>query len=612
MSRYSVRAVRTALCFIPAVAVSIVVAGIFATDAAAQAGHPHPGPAAAPHIAAPAAAPHMVAPAAAPHIAAPAAPHIAAPAPHMAAPAPHFAAPAPHMAAPAPHFAAPHMAPQHNFAASRAAQPHFAAPHRAIPQIAREHAPQAPRLAGPSRPGNAARLANEPRAAHELGRHAATPPPPSDLGKNAARNATGNAARNAGGNGAANLKPGATDSRAARQPASRPGETVGVGRANQGTAQAARTRLEQSQRTPIVRNPVFAAQSPRTMRTSPSQSTFRGHFAQSALWREGHHHHHHFGVVLGFVGATFWPYAYNDFVDYTFSPYAYDTFWPYAFDDVYAGIYGEYAPEYYAPEDAYAYAGSPVSERAYARSARIATARGNAAVPSNTVVPSGGERICSGEAQGLTDFSIQRIAQQVEPTTDQRRLLDALKAATIKAVGVLQEACPSDLPSTSIGRLAAMRSRVDAMLQAVQIVRPALDKFYDSLNDEQRARFNALDQGDQGQAQASNLDRLCKGQDRAQRLPIDRIERALHLKPDQEDGLKALDDATAQSAETLRGQCQPTATLLTPTGRLAAMEDRLTAMSKALETTQAALKKFYGPLSDEQKAQFDRINARAG
>jgi hypothetical protein len=42
------------------------------------------------------------------------------------------------------------------------------------------------------------------------------------------------------------------------------------------------------------------------------------------------------------------------------------------------------------------------------------------------------------------------------------------------------------------------------------------------------------------------------------------------------------------------------------------MEDRLTAMSKALQTTQAALDKFYGSLSDEQKAQFARINARVG
>jgi hypothetical protein len=414
------------------------------------------------------------------------------------------------------------------------------------------------------------------------------------------------AARNAANkNAAVNARPSANEGRGERQPAFRPGETVGVARAGRGTTEAARARVEESRKTPIIRNPVFAAQSPRSMGTSPSQWTFRGHFAQSEFARD-RRHHHHLGIVLGFAGAVFWPYAYDDFVNYTFSPYAYDTFWPYAFDDVYAGIYGGYAPEYYAPEDAYAYAGSAASARAYARSERVASTRG--AAPAS----SARERICSGEAQGLTDFSIQKIADQVQPTADQQRLLDDLKAATIKAVEVMQATCPAELPSTPTGRLTAMHTRVDAMLKAVQIVRPALDKFYGSLNDEQRERFNALDQGEQAQAKTANLDRLCNGRDSVQaRLPILRIQRTLKLKPDQDDALKALDDATAKSADILKGQCQSAETL-TPTGRLAAMEDRLSAMSKALQTTQAALNRFYGVLNDEQKAQFDRINARTG
>ncbi len=306
--------------------------------------------------------------------------------------------------------------------------------------------------------------------------------------------------------------------------------------------------------------------------------------------------------MLGFIGPVFWPYAYDDFIDYTFDPYAYDTFWPYAFDDVYAGIYGGYAPEYYATEDAYAYAGSPASERVYARTenAIAASSGGNA-------------RICSGEAQGVTDFSIQKIAEQVNPDQQQQALLDDLKTASLEAVKVLQAACPTELPSTPTGRLAAMRTRVDAMLKAVQIVRPALEKFYQSLNDEQRERFNALDQSEQvAAAQPADIERVCKSQEAGGHgLPIDRIERSLHLKPEQEDGLKALDQATANAAQIMQAKCQPAQTL-TPTGRLAAMEDRLSAMSDALRTTEAALTKFYGSLDDEQKARFDRLNVRAG
>ena len=306
--------------------------------------------------------------------------------------------------------------------------------------------------------------------------------------------------------------------------------------------------------------------------------------------------------MLGFAGLLFWPYAYDDFIDYTYAPYAYDTFWPYAFDDVYAGIYGGFAPEYYAPEDAYAYAGSSASANAYSRSS---TSGGNAAPSGETA------RICSGQAQGLTDFSIQKIAQRIEPDQQQQALLNDLKGATAKAIDILQAACPTELPSTPTGRLAAMRARVDAMLQAVETVGPALGKFYASLNDEQRERFNAVDEGQQAARTHASDTELCKSESRAQsRLPIDRIQRTLHLSGDQDDALKALDDATAKSAELLEAKCQPTQTL-TPTGRLAAMRDRLVAMQKALQTTQTALNKFYGSLSDEQKAQFDRLNARS-
>jgi hypothetical protein len=337
---------------------------------------------------------------------------------------------------------------------------------------------------------------------------------------------------------------------------------------------------------------------------SGSQFTFGGRFAHSAFRDEFRRHHRHTGIVIGFIGPLFWPYAYSDFVDYTFSPYAYDTFWPYAFDDVYAGIYGGYAPEFYAPGDAYAYAGSAGSERVYARAANPPSRGGGTAASA--------DRICSGQAQGLTDFSIQKIADQVQPDQKQQDLLNALQAASLKAVEILQQACPTDLPSTPTGRLAAMRARVDAMLKAVEIVRPALDDFYQSLSDEQRERFIAVDQGDQaGRPQrGANLNHLCQGDLAAKSgLPIDRIKATLHLSPDQDNELRALDEATIDSAKMLQAQCQPDQSL-TPPGRLAAMQDRLQAVSKALETTQAALSNFYGSLSDEQRAKFDRINAR--
>ena len=337
---------------------------------------------------------------------------------------------------------------------------------------------------------------------------------------------------------------------------------------------------------------------------TPSQQTFRGQFAQAG-WARDWRRHHHAGIVLGFVGPVFWPYAYSDFVDYTFAPYAYDTFWPYAFDDVYAGIYGGYAPEYYGPEDAYAYAGSAASQSTYARTAATSGTSGPAAA-------GGSDRICSSQAAGVTDFSIQRIVQQVNPDEKQQALLDQLKSASTESVKILQAACPTDLPSTPTGRIAAMRTRVDAMLKAVQTVRPALEKFYASLSDEQRERFNSLDQSQQtASSQPAEIDRLCKQHQATNHaLPIDRIQRSLHLNTDQDAALKDLDQTTGKAAELMQTNCQPAQTL-TPTGRLAAMESRLSAMSQALQMTETALNKFYGGLSDEQKAQFNRMSVRA-
>ncbi len=308
--------------------------------------------------------------------------------------------------------------------------------------------------------------------------------------------------------------------------------------------------------------------------------------------------------MLGFVGPVFWPYAYTDFVDYTFSPSAYDTFWPYAFDDVYSGIFGGYAPEYYAADAVYAYAGAAASERAYARFV--------GAAPPATAASATELRICSGQAQGIADFSIDKIAQQVQPDRKQQALLDQLKDASVRAVNIMQDACPTDLPSTPTGRFEAMLMRVNAMLKAVRTVRPALNDFYQSLSDEQRERFNVLDQDTAvDRAQRSDLAKMCDSHTAsANPLPTARIERSLKLTSEQEAALGALDQASVKAADILKTGCHADQTL-TPTGRLAAMEDRLSAMSQALTTTRAALTKFYGSLTDEQKARFDRMPLHA-
>jgi len=52
--------------------------------------------------------------------------------------------------------------------------------------------------------------------------------------------------------------------------------------------------------------------------------------------------------------------------------------------------------------------------------------------------------------------------------------------------------CPTYKPITPAVRIDAMEKRLDAMLRAVNTVQPALQKFYGSLTDEQKERFNRL------------------------------------------------------------------------------------------------------------------------
>jgi hypothetical protein len=51
---------------------------------------------------------------------------------------------------------------------------------------------------------------------------------------------------------------------------------------------------------------------------------------------------------------------------------------------------------------------------------------------------------------------------------------------------------------TSTDQLAVMERRVAALLDALKIIRPAYDKFYASLDDQQKARMDALGPGRHG------------------------------------------------------------------------------------------------------------------
>src|SRR5215510_6793195 len=288
--------------------------------------------------------------------------------------------------------------------------------------------------------------------------------------------------------------------------------------------------------------------SPRIATARFAAARFHGRFFGSRWWPWWWG-----GLVIGWYGPLFWPYADYDFFDYVYWPYAYDDFWPYAYDDIYYGIYGNYA---YIPPGA----GSGGH-------------RGSSS-PRRAARADGGERrvaeVCRDNAAQLTDWPIERISAVVEPTDAQRPALEELRAASAKAIDMLKSGCPKELPSIPTGRLAAMESRLQVMLAAVQTVRPALERFYQSLSDEQKARFNAIPPANEADATAKDqldLTRFCDEKARGVTdLPIDRIAQAVQPTPAQRAALDELKDASVKAAEGLKVNC-PTYQTLTPTAR---------------------------------------------
>jgi hypothetical protein len=317
-------------------------------------------------------------------------------------------------------------------------------------------------------------------------------------------------------------------------------------------------------------------------------------WAPRHAWRRGHR-----AAFVAWLGPVFWPYAYSDIFEYAFWPYAYDPgYWAYAYDDFVDTVFWGAGSPYSA------YASYPAPGAAITDS----RARERLSVSRQTF-----RQLCEDPDKGVTAWPIASITRAVRPTPEQRALLDELKAAAAKAADVFKQSCEDSYALTPPGRLRAMTNRVSATLEAVRTVRPALERFYQSLNDEQQARFNALGPNigerpqQQPQQEANARSEGC-GEPKSSltQLPIERIEAVIHPAGKHKEALDRLSETTQKAVEGLQAAC-PDDVPLTPVGRLEAMERRLEAMLQAAKLVQPALDDFYATLSSEQKARFNTL-----
>ena len=300
---------------------------------------------------------------------------------------------------------------------------------------------------------------------------------------------------------------------------------------------------------------------------------------------------------FGWAGPVFWPWFYDDFFYYTFwdyGPYYDDPFWAYGYGDIYGAMFSPYGYGDLA---------------GWAPRARAAVARNGppsrSAQPSQTTQPAQWSAMCGADA-GIASLPVDRINAAVSPDAQQRAALDALANASVQAAQTIKTACPSDVAFTSAGRLDAMAKRLQAMVQAVALIRPSLDAFYGSLSDEQKARFNAVGQNERPDNPRSPT-AACGP--KAAALPVwpqAQIEKAVRPSEGQRALLGKLKDVTAQAADMIKASC-PAEPPTTPPARLAAMASRLDAMLQAVQLVRQGLNDFYGSLTDEQKAQFNGI-----
>ena len=341
------------------------------------------------------------------------------------------------------------------------------------------------------------------------------------------------------------------------------------------------------------------------------------------------------------AGPVFWPFFFGDALTFALWPYAfYDPFFAYGSDLLLTSVfwpgpsfspYYAYNPYYYGESPYYygenslfnIYGNAPYSHgyasygyyggRDHHRHHRLYAAR--SVVNANLEGDSNSALTCGGLAPGVVSLPIDQIERAIRPNDAQVAMVDDLKAASAQADNILRPSCPTEVPLTPIARLDAVMKQIQAMSQAVLILRPPLTTLYNSLDDEQRDRFAAI--GAQTkyrrariareESPASNLGGLCKLQtENFTQLPVQRIKELIKPTEQQNAAFDALKSASDKAAADLDASC-PADIPQTLTGRLDAVGKRLDALANAVNAVKPALADFYNSLTDEQKARFNVI-----
>ncbi len=226
-----------------------------------------------------------------------------------------------------------------------------------------------------------------------------------------------------------------------------------------------------------------------------------------------------------------------------------------------------------------------------------------------------GAAACAGEIDEKAGWPADRIEQTMALNDKQRGAFEKFRNAYFNGAKSIKADCRNLAHLSPTRRLEAMEQRLWTVRDAGVLIREPLKTFYQSLNDEQKAKFNADLTGkpnDQDSTKAADAatkreQQECYGKEAGelQRF-LKKIRETVRPAQKQRESFDALRKKSSQMAKLLLASCTQ-APPATPLERLDAADTRLTAMNYAATTIDIALNDFYGQLSKDQKAKFDAM-----
>ncbi|MCK9913412.1 Spy/CpxP family protein refolding chaperone [Microbacteriaceae bacterium K1510] len=290
-------------------------------------------------------------------------------------------------------------------------------------------------------------------------------------------------------------------------------------------------------------------------------------------------------IGLGIVGPRSWPSAYEDVIGYTFWPNEYEAeFRQRGFGDVVAAIL---APPERGP--------------ASADAARRPVTTGSAVASADPE--------CD-ETRVRTDWPKADIERTVELNDTQRSALDQLQTAINNAAkSVRSGACQPSDAATPADRLETAVRQLWAVQNAGIVIRGAAKNFYDTLTDEQKAKFRLVP--DRARADGKPGDNPMNRQGCAQQADVHerlmrQIQQTVRPTPQQRASVEMLGRTAGGMNQYLMAACaRPTQE--DPLARLDSATSRLTAINYAATSMEVALSQFSAALTDEQRKRFDAM-----